>query len=389
MHALVALKQLAIVVPFNFRRLVTIPHGPGWPSVHLTPPLHSFGSAALIGATSPYQRLPFFYNSYLFSPLNYRFPAHNPYLKYLEENHAKSSQKDISLEKIENKKISKNKINEIDNSASQSKVVANFLLQPNSEIIDKSGQKEVWIQKSVEMEVSSEGNKTALSNETLVALAQFNEKQKHLKSSERLTAKTNGVPNKSKPSSKVAQSKPKKEEKVNQLKNQVEQFETEDQLDIQTNETRLKNMKIVENLIKKLEKKKNNHESLVLNDVRLKKEDNVPQKLVDPNAAFFAPYKNHPLFTYLRGKHTIDSSKLIQFKGEENNLEKDTVTLILKPMARAVAGLEGRAVATPLSRAVVERGTNADILFEPDAIAIVGPGGIAHAQSELEVGYVV
>lgn len=66
---------------------------------------------------------------------------------------------------------------------------------------------------------------------------------------------------------------------------------------------------------------------------------------------------------------------------------KDTVTLVLKPVARAIAGQDGRAIATPVSRAVLQEGTNADILFEPEAVAVAGPGGIAHAESDLEISY--
>lgn len=99
------------------------------------------------------------------------------------------------------------------------------------------------------------------------------------------------------------------------------------------------------------------------------------------------PHKNNPLFHYLKNKHTIDFSKIIQLR---HNISKNTdiTTLILKPQAVAVAGLQGTAIATPISRALVEKGTDVDIFFEPQAIAIAGPGGIAHAQSELEIGYI-
>lgn len=60
---------------------------------------------------------------------------------------------------------------------------------------------------------------------------------------------------------------------------------------------------------------------------------------------------------------------------------------MLKPVARAIAGQDGRAIATPVSRAVLQEGTNADILFEPEAVAVAGPGGIAHAESDLEISY--
>lgn len=99
------------------------------------------------------------------------------------------------------------------------------------------------------------------------------------------------------------------------------------------------------------------------------------------------PYKNNPLFQYLKKQHTLDFSKVIQLR-HKNPKNANITTLILEPQAMAVAGLQGTAIATPLSRAFVEKGTDVDIFFEPQSIAIAGPGGIAHAQSELEIGYI-
>lgn len=107
----------------------------------------------------------------------------------------------------------------------------------------------------------------------------------------------------------------------------------------------------------------------------------------NPNAAFLAPYKNHPQFNYLQNQHTLDLTKVIQLRNP-NGSKKDVTTLILKPQAMAIAGLEGTAIATPVARALVEKGTDVDIYFEPQAVAVAGPGGIAHAQSELEIGYI-
>lgn len=374
--------------------MVTLPHGLGWPSIHLTPPLHSYGYAGLVGALSPYQRLPFFYNTYLFSPPNYRFAHKNPYLTFLEENHSISSQKDLTLEKVDLKEINnigKNK-HSLDNSAAQTN--AKFTSQKvNSEKIIKN---HALVQKSVETDLfpSKIQGTGKITEEKLIALAQYNEKQKLQKKSNEAGKNTAGE-TKQKPTklTQVGKNalKISNEQKFNPLKDQIESFGTETRLDFQQMESDLKNSKLVENFLKSYRTNPKLNESLFVNDVTLKKIQKLNEKLTDPNAAFFAPYKNHPLFTYLRDKHTLDFSKVIEYKTEDQNLqsEKDTVTLILKPMARAIAGLEGRAMATPLSRAVVEKGTNADILFEPDAVAIVGPGGIAHAQSELEVGYVV
>jgi hypothetical protein len=62
-------------------------------------------------------------------------------------------------------------------------------------------------------------------------------------------------------------------------------------------------------------------------------------------------------------------------------------TLVLKPAAKAVAGANGIAIAAPLSRAVVRKGQEVKIHFDPDAVAVVGPGGFAHAHSDLLLSY--
>lgn len=99
-----------------------------------------------------------------------------------------------------------------------------------------------------------------------------------------------------------------------------------------------------------------------------------------------APYRFHPLFNYIKNKSTIDQDKIIHFRNP-NKDEKEVTTLILKPVARSIAGVDGKAMATPVSKAILRKGMSVDILFEPDAIAIAGPGGIAHAQSDLEISY--
>lgn len=98
-----------------------------------------------------------------------------------------------------------------------------------------------------------------------------------------------------------------------------------------------------------------------------------------------ASFRAHPLFYYLKNKNTINTDRIISFRNE--NDERDVATLILQPVARAIAADAGKAVATPLSKAILRQGTNVDILFEPEAVAIAGPGGIAHAQSVLEISY--
>jgi hypothetical protein len=71
------------------------------------------------------------------------------------------------------------------------------------------------------------------------------------------------------------------------------------------------------------------------------------------------------------------SERLIRMKPKE--------LLILSPEAYSTAGEGGTAVSIPLSRAVIKRGHNVDIIFDPRAVAVAGPGGIAHSQSNLIV----
>ena len=66
---------------------------------------------------------------------------------------------------------------------------------------------------------------------------------------------------------------------------------------------------------------------------------------------------------------------------------KKPTTLVLKPVAKVVAGPKGIAIAAPISRAVVRKGQDVNIHFDPEAVAVVGPGGIADAHSELFVSY--
>lgn len=61
--------------------------------------------------------------------------------------------------------------------------------------------------------------------------------------------------------------------------------------------------------------------------------------------------------------------------------------LILKPVARSTTDEKGVSVSNPIGHAIVQKGKEADIVFQPKAEAVAGPGGIAHAQSELLVDY--
>ncbi|XP_056635979.1 uncharacterized protein LOC130444726 [Diorhabda sublineata] len=97
-----------------------------------------------------------------------------------------------------------------------------------------------------------------------------------------------------------------------------------------------------------------------------------------------APYRFHPLLNYVKTGNTIRTDRIVRLR-DIDKMNDDVTTLILKPVARSVAGVGGRAMATPVSKAILRKGLNVDILFEPDAIAIAGPGGVAHAQSDLEI----
>ncbi|KAF7267454.1 hypothetical protein GWI33_019320 [Rhynchophorus ferrugineus] len=100
-----------------------------------------------------------------------------------------------------------------------------------------------------------------------------------------------------------------------------------------------------------------------------------------------APYRMHPLFEFIKNQNTIAGNRILRFRSNKVRKESDITTLILKPQSTAVAGVEGKAVSNPLSKAILRKGIDVDILFEPAAVAIAGPGGIAHAQSDLEIHY--
>lgn len=126
-------------------------------------------------------------------------------------------------------------------------------------------------------------------------------------------------------------------------------------------------------------------EEIKVNDIKPKERIRL-QAINLENPASLAPYRAHPLFHYVKNKNTIQRDKIISFRNPDQT-DNDITTLILKPVARAVAGVEGKAVSTPVSKAVLRPGTNVDILFEPEAVAIAGAGGIAHAESDLEISY--
>lgn len=124
----------------------------------------------------------------------------------------------------------------------------------------------------------------------------------------------------------------------------------------------------------------------IKNLVETSKNSQLPPPKAPPS---LAPFSAHPVLHFIKNRNTIDPNKLITFRSNDINKlpREDITTLILKPVARSIAGVDGKAIATPLSKAILRQGTNVDILFEPEAVAIAGPGGIAHAESDLEITY--
>ncbi|KAM3961929.1 LOW QUALITY PROTEIN: uncharacterized protein ACR2FA_004016 [Aphomia sociella] len=72
------------------------------------------------------------------------------------------------------------------------------------------------------------------------------------------------------------------------------------------------------------------------------------------------------------------------FVKEPLKTQNSTFTLIVKPIAHAIGGV-GVAIANPISRVVIAHNKLGSIVHAPIAAAIVGPGGIAHAQSDLHL----
>lgn len=68
---------------------------------------------------------------------------------------------------------------------------------------------------------------------------------------------------------------------------------------------------------------------------------------------------------------------------EVNEEEKSKDLLILKPSAFSLAQDKGTAIANPISRAIVKKGRDVDLIYKPKAFAIAGPGGMALAHSDL------
>ncbi|XP_050664259.1 uncharacterized protein LOC126964953 [Leptidea sinapis] len=76
--------------------------------------------------------------------------------------------------------------------------------------------------------------------------------------------------------------------------------------------------------------------------------------------------------------YKFDENGFLKTEDEDKDSEYH---LYLSPSALAVSGLKGTAVANPISQVVVRRGQTVSIAYKPKATAIVGAGGIAHADS--------
>ena len=73
------------------------------------------------------------------------------------------------------------------------------------------------------------------------------------------------------------------------------------------------------------------------------------------------------------------------FVQEGKNAE---TTLILEPQATATSGNGGKSIAGPISRAILRKGASVKVLFRPQAVAITGANGVAHAHSDLILDFV-
>lgn len=66
----------------------------------------------------------------------------------------------------------------------------------------------------------------------------------------------------------------------------------------------------------------------------------------------------------------------------------EEATLILEPNSKAISGNDGTSISSPVSRAVLRKGTAVKVLFRPQSVAITGAHGIAHAQADLFLDFI-
>lgn len=63
-------------------------------------------------------------------------------------------------------------------------------------------------------------------------------------------------------------------------------------------------------------------------------------------------------------------------------------TLILEPNSRAISGNDGMSISTPISRAILRKGTSVKVLFRPQSVAISGANGVSVAQADLILDFI-
>lgn len=118
-------------------------------------------------------------------------------------------------------------------------------------------------------------------------------------------------------------------------------------------------------------------------------------QLINNNTSNANRNLNQKLITTMMIKGLTDDSRsdIVKRPSEQlvlnPNIRNDAfIDLILEPSATSVAGPYGKAIAMPISRAFLKQGHNTRIQFRPSSVAIVGPGGIAHAESDLDIDYI-
>lgn len=72
----------------------------------------------------------------------------------------------------------------------------------------------------------------------------------------------------------------------------------------------------------------------------------------------------------------------MNFQEAPLRMDDSTFMLYIKPIAYAKS-IKGTAIANPVSKVIIGKNKIGTILHTPVAAAIAGPGGIAHAQSDL------
>ncbi|XP_072940954.1 uncharacterized protein [Epargyreus clarus] len=88
-----------------------------------------------------------------------------------------------------------------------------------------------------------------------------------------------------------------------------------------------------------------------------------------------------------RSNPSNDKPDVYRYDGEkfvEGDPMDNTYVLHLQPEALAVSGSGGLAVANPESHVAIRRNESGTVFHMPKATAVVGPGGIAHAQASIQ-----